>query len=205
MTASQSQIKKWQEQTARPVPAADARQHIEAITAEMEACLAVWETYETFGTDVAQTAALQSNESVTSAKPGLTSFELILLILAVAVFLAGGALIMLGTEDPIVMTLWFAAWAIGGKSYHYFRQAYRCPSCGTLWARVHTDSTLLEQEQGYGTVTRRDEHRDRDFKIVGYTDREEQVHTTRETHLDHYECRFCGHFWFGTSAVEYEG
>jgi threonine/homoserine/homoserine lactone efflux protein len=71
----------------------------------------------------------------------------------------------------------------------------QCPKCRRLWAAVLEDSTLLDRHLETEMATRTERHLDVHGKLVGTTQRDEQVLHTVETHLRSYKCKFCEHRW----------
>ncbi|MFA5034037.1 MAG: hypothetical protein WC614_13600 [bacterium] len=81
----------------------------------------------------------------------------------------------------------------------------RCPSCKKWWVRESNGREEIGREGDYKTVKRYDITRDKKGKEISRTERKEQVHITRVTYRNHYQCKNCHHKWTTISTSEYEG
>lgn len=89
----------------------------------------------------------------------------------------------------------------------YFAQgtATRCPSCKRYFARTFAGDELVDKNQKFDTVLRRDKHFNTQGQQTGYTTRREQVRMTYERYLHHYTCKFCSFEWSTEFGKKYEG
>lgn len=205
MESGRSQIRRWQMQiqSGQNMPPPESEQLMERLIVEIEQHLSLWDKAETLNTN-GTSANVQTSPPVKKLGLNLSLLEVLIALQLIPIGLGVGIAIFVELDTPVLGIVWIAAWLIGAGAYWHYREANRCPSCGKKWARVQTDATLLGQQSGTATVTRRDQIRDTDYKLVGYVDHDEQVDVKHESYLDHFECRFCKHYWFGTSNKTYE-
>jgi len=78
----------------------------------------------------------------------------------------------------------------------------RCKSCKEWWVRKFLHRNLIDERDGYKTVTRYDYIKDNSGKIVNTIERREQVHVTYSTYENYYYCKKCNHKWTTISEVE---
>ncbi|MDE2616259.1 MAG: hypothetical protein KGL73_04455 [Burkholderiales bacterium] len=79
--------------------------------------------------------------------------------------------------------------------YAIYGYAKGCPSCRKWYAAQKASSELLGQNVEHRTVTRNEEHRDREGQLIKTVERKEQIQVTVSKHRDHYRCKYCGHEW----------
>jgi hypothetical protein len=110
-------------------------------------------------------------------------------------------------EDEILKTIFgvFAALVLVGVTLAAWGRWTRCPACQRFWAARRVRSELLSRSRGYGTVTRQDIHRDSDHRMIGISERQEQVHVIRDVVRQHYHCKYCLHEWTQDGIIEREG
>ena len=79
-----------------------------------------------------------------------------------------------------------------------------CPSCHRLYGRKRLRQDFVGQKQGQATVDRTDKHFMKDGRLVGKTQRQEQVAVNRKFYRNSWNCRFCNHDWEDMSVEQHE-
>ncbi|GEM_PF-3352884 len=70
-----------------------------------------------------------------------------------------------------------------------------CPSCKKWWSKKFRFKSEIGRANRYKTITRTDIQKDRDGKVTGTVERQEQVHVTVVSYENHWSCRRCHHTW----------
>lgn len=104
------------------------------------------------------------------------------------------------TEIDIVIIV-FSVIIIGVMLYGHMNS---CPACKKWYSKRFDDQVEIDRSTGYETVIRTDVTRDTSGKEISRTDRQEQVHMTYYTYMNHYSCRACSHKWTKTSEEKVE-
>lgn len=82
----------------------------------------------------------------------------------------------------------------------------KCPKCEKGFSRKWVNKKLIESEDGYATVNRRDRvENPNDFNDIHYIDKFVQVHIRRDYYLITWKCKSCGHTWETVEVQKYEG
>lgn len=76
-----------------------------------------------------------------------------------------------------------------------------CPSCTALWARVEIGRHVTDSHIEYVDVERTKEVRDAKGSLIAVEKYVERVPVNRTTYHHDFQCRYCGHTWFGSSTV----
>ncbi len=79
-----------------------------------------------------------------------------------------------------------------------------CPDCQKWFSRILDDSEEISRENGYETVTRKDQTSHGNGKS-STTTRKEQVRMTYLKHKNFYSCNKCNHNWTALSSSKFEG
>ena len=79
-----------------------------------------------------------------------------------------------------------------------------CPDCSKWFSRKLSNKEEISRENGYETVTRKDEtsHGNGNSST---TSRKEQVRMTYLKHRNFYSCSKCDHNWTAISSSKFEG
>lgn len=81
----------------------------------------------------------------------------------------------------------------------------QCPSCKKFFARKKLKKTFMDSDEGYDTVTRVDEIKNRRGETIATRERQEQVHMTTNYYRIDCKCKKCGHEWYYITSHRFEG
>lgn len=98
--------------------------------------------------------------------------------------------------------IWFLVPVVLFLLFKIFGWIYRCPKCGKAYADKETGRTLVDRKQAFKTITRNDEHRDRNGQLIKTVARDEQVQITKSTYNVFHHCKFCSYEWETMDTTE---
>jgi ribosomal protein L44E len=88
------------------------------------------------------------------------------------------------------------------KPVGFFGELFdQCPDCRAWFALKIESAEELDRESAYTTVTRRDQHFDRQYNKIGETRRREQIRVVKSTLHVTYKCQYCNSDFEGTRVV----
>jgi len=92
----------------------------------------------------------------------------------------------------VLITLGVVVLGVGASIYGY---KSRCPSCKKWFSEKTAGRELIDQRQGFETVTRQDQHKNSRGEVIKTVERQEQVQVVTSTYNVHHRCQNCAHEW----------
>jgi hypothetical protein len=111
-------------------------------------------------------------------------------MLVAAIFVGLICVVLTGSQEGGHGILGFVEIYVIGRIWWAYSR--RCPHCRCMASLKHVKSTILRQSQQMENVRVQDTHRDRDHRVIGYTDKDRTLLVTYSTILKEYTCQCCG-------------